>query len=205
MEKIIKETLFSITEEKKEKFALYRELLLEYNEKYNLTTILGEEEMLYKHFLDSGIGAFCFKEGAHVAEIGSGAGFPSIPLKILRDDLSFSLFESVGKKCEFLRVVVEKLQLSNMYIYTMRAEDAARKEEFREKFDVVTARAVARMNTLSEYCLPFVKKGGTFVAYKGGEEEIVEVKKPAKYWAVKLKKSINTSCLTDTEKGRLPS
>ena len=188
MEKIIKETLFSITEEKKEKFALYRELLLEYNEKYNLTTILGEEEMLYKHFLDSGIGAFCFKEGAHVAEIGSGAGFPSIPLKILRDDLSFSLFESVGKKCEFLRVVVEKLQLSNMYIYTMRAEDAARKEEFREKFDVVTARAVARMNTLSEYCLPFVKKGGTFVAYKGGEEEIVEAKKACKILGGEIKK-----------------
>lgn len=174
MEKKIQETWKKITHEKAEKFFVFRQMLLEYNEKYNLTTILGEEEMYYKHFLDSGVGAHLFQKNASVAEIGSGAGFPSIPLKIIRDDLSFVLFESVGKKCEFLRAVVDKLQLSNMHIYNMRAEDAARKEEFREKFDYATARAVARMNTLCEYCLPFVKKGGTFIAYKAGEEEISE-------------------------------
>ncbi|MBQ8427852.1 MAG: 16S rRNA (guanine(527)-N(7))-methyltransferase RsmG [Clostridia bacterium] len=186
MQEKIQNTLSKIKGEKKEKFDLFRNLLIEYNEKYNLTTILGEEEMLYKHFLDSGVGSFLIEENANVAEIGSGAGFPSIPLKILRDDLSFSLFESVGKKCDFLKVVVDKLQLKKMNIYTLRAEDAARREEFREKFDIVTARAVARMNTLSEYCLPFVKKGGAFIAYKGNEEEIDEAKNACKILGGKI-------------------
>ena len=204
----IEKTLSMITEEQKEKFAKYREILLEYNEKYNLTTILEEEEMLYKHFLDSGVGEFLFPKGALVAEIGSGAGFPSIPLKILRDDLKFCLFESVGKKCDFLKAVVDKLCLQNVHIYTMRAEDAARKEEFREKFEVVTARAVARMNTLCEYCMPFVKKGGLFIAYKGGEEEITEAKNAVKVLggAIKtvhkyeLPKGYGERCLAVVEK-----
>ena len=178
----------TISGDQKEKFLLYRQLIVEYNEKYNLTTILDEKEMFYKHFLDSGVGEFAFPYGAKVAEIGSGAGFPSIPLKILRDDLSFTLFESVGKKCEFLRVVVDKLGLKNVNIYTLRAEDGARKEEFREKFDVVTARAVARMNTLCEYCMPFVKKGGKFIAYKGGEEEITEAKNAVKVLGGEIEK-----------------
>jgi 16S rRNA (guanine527-N7)-methyltransferase len=130
-----------------------------------------------------------FKEGARVAEIGSGAGFPSMVLKILRDDLSFDLFESVGKKCEFLRAVVDKLQLKNVHIYNMRAEDAARDKKFREKYDCVTARAVARMNTLCEYCLPFVKVGGEFIAYKSGDTlEIKEAENAYKVLGAKLKK-----------------
>ena len=164
-----------ICQEYKEKFEAYRALILEYNQRYNLTTILEEKDMYYKHFLDSAAGVKFFKKDARVAEIGSGAGFPSIPLKILREDLSFDLFESVGKKCEFLRVIVDKLDLKNMHIYNIRAEDAARDKKFREKYDHATARAVARMNTLSEYCLPFVKVGGSFVAYKSGDiEEIKE-------------------------------
>ena len=177
-----------ITGEKKEIFDAFRALLLEYNEKYNLTTILEERDMLYKHFVDSAVGAPLFKENASVAEIGSGAGFPSIPLKILRPDLSMSLFESVGKKCEFLRVVVDKLGLSNMHIYNMRAEDAAKDVKFREKFDHVTARAVARQNTLTEYCFPFVKVGGEFIAYKSGETaEIYEAKNAYKVLGGELK------------------
>ena len=161
--------------EYKEKFEAYRALILEYNQRYNLTTILEEKDMYYKHFLDSVAGVDFFKKGAKVAEIGSGAGFPSIPLKILRDDLSFDLFESVGKKCEFLQAVVDNLHLSNVHIYNIRAEDAAKDKKFREKYDHATARAVARMNTLSEYCLPFVKVGGSFIAYKSGDvEEIKE-------------------------------
>ena len=163
-----------ITREKWEKFQAFRALLLEYNEKYNLTTILEEKDMLYKHFLDSSLGAWAFKSGAKVAEIGSGAGFPSIPLKILRDDLSFDLFESVGKKCEFLHAVVDNLGLSNMYIYNIRAEEGAKDKKFREKYDHATARAVARMNTLTEYCLPFVKVGGSFIAYKSGDTAEIE-------------------------------
>ena len=153
----------------KEKLEIFREMLLEYNQKYNLTTILEEKDVYFKHFLDSAAGMDLFEKGARVAEIGSGAGFPSMVLKLLRDDLSFDLFESVGKKCEFLRAVVDKFGLKNVNIYNLRAEDAAKDNKFREKYDIVTARAVARMNTLCEYCLPFVKKGGKFVAYKSGD------------------------------------
>ena len=160
--------------EKKEKFEAYRALILEYNQRYNLTTILEEKDMYYKHFLDSAAGADLFKKDGKVAEIGSGAGFPSLVLKILREDLSFDLFESVGKKCEFLQVVVDKLGMKNMYIYNMRAEDAARDKNFRERYDHATARAVARMNTLTEYCLPFVKVGGSFIAYKSGDVTEIE-------------------------------
>lgn len=163
--------------EKKERLEIFRSLLLEYNQRYNLTTILEEKDVYYKHFLDSAAGVDLFAKNAKVAEIGSGAGFPSIVLKILREDLSFDLFESVGKKCEFLKVVVDKLQLYNLRIHNMRAEDAAKDLAFREQFDFVTARAVARMNTLCEYCMPFVKLGGQFIAYKSGDiTEIEEAK-----------------------------
>lgn len=173
---------------KAEKFAYFRELLLEYNEKYNLTTILEEEDMYYKHFLDSVLGERFFTKNASVAEIGSGAGFPSIPLKIIRPDLSFALFESVGKKCEFLSVVVDKLGLQNMNIYNIRAEDAAKDNKHREKYQHTTARAVARMNTLCEYCMPFVKVGGSFIAYKSGDtQEIYEAENAYKVLGGKLK------------------
>ncbi len=160
--------------EYREKFELYRALILEYNQRYNLTTILDEKDMLFKHFLDSVAGAELFKKGGKVAEIGSGAGFPSIPLKIARDDLQFDLFESVGKKCEFLQAVVDKFGFQGVHIYNVRAEDAARDGKFREKYDHATARAVARMNTLSEYCMPFVKVGGSFIAYKSGDVAEIE-------------------------------
>lgn len=164
-----------VFQEKRAIFEEFRKLLLEYNAKYNLTSILNEEEIYYKHFLDSAIGADLFKENASVAEIGSGAGFPSVVLKIIRPDLKLDLFESVGKKCEFLKVVVDNLGLSNVHIYNLRAEDCGRDTNFRERYGHVTARAVARMNTLSEYCMPFVKVGGTFIAYKGGNaDEIAE-------------------------------
>ncbi len=166
-----------ITEKFAEKFDRYREILLFYNKKFNLTSIVGEKEILYKHFLDSVAGEFLFPQNASVAEVGSGAGFPSLPLKIVRGDLTFSLFESTAKKCEFLRVAVRELELEGTEVFCCRAEEAAR-GAFREKFDVCCARAVARMNTLAEYCLPFVKKGGSFIAYKGNaEEEIAEAER----------------------------
>ena len=158
----------------KEKFDAFRALLLEYNARYNLTTILDEKDMFYKHFLDSVVGENLFPKNGKVIEIGSGAGFPSMPLKLIRDDLSFTLVESVGKKCEFLHAVVDKLGLSNVNIYSKRAEDLAKEVMHREKYDIATARAVARMNTLAEYCLPFVKVGGAFVAYKSGDVTEIE-------------------------------
>lgn len=176
-----------VLEEYRETFEKFRKLLLEYNEKYNLTTILEEKDVYYKHFIDSVIGESFFKENAKVAEIGSGAGFPSIPLKIIRPDLQLDLYESVGKKCEFLRAVVDNLGFTNVHIYNSRAEDKAKEQGVREKYDCVTARAVARMNTLSEYCLPFVKVGGTFIAYKSGDTtEIYEAESAYKTLGAKL-------------------
>ncbi len=185
IENIYKEKVLGDGKEKLEEF---RAMLLEYNKKYNLTTILEEKDMYYKHFLDSAAGMELFKKDAFVAEIGSGAGFPSIVLKILREDLKFDLFESVGKKCEFLKAVVDKLHLKNVHIYNIRAEDAARDKKYREKYDIATARAVARMNTLCEYCMPFVKVGGKFVAYKSGDiNEIEEAKNACAILGGKIK------------------
>ena len=187
-EELIKEYAEKIKGEKREMFEAFRALLLEYNEKYNLTTILEEKDMFYKHFLDSVLGEKFFQKNAKVAEIGSGAGFPSIPLKIIRPDLQLDLFESVGKKCEFLRVVVDKLGFSGMNIYNIRAEESAKDKTYRERYQHATARAVARMNTLCEYCMPFVKVGGSFIAYKSGDiTEINEAQSAYKELGGKLK------------------
>lgn len=166
-----KELLERIKGEKAAAFEEFSALLKEYNQKFNLTSILEEREILYKHFLDSAAGESFFPAGARAAEVGSGAGFPSIPLMILRPDLSFCLFESVKKKCDFLSIAVKRLHLS-AEIYPMRAEEAARDARFRETFDVCCARAVAELRTLSEYCLPLVRCGGRFLAYKSRSEEI---------------------------------
>ncbi len=175
--------------EKREQLEKFRSLLLEYNARYNLTAITEEKDVTYKHFLDSAAGVDLFKKGAFVAEIGSGAGFPSMILKILRPDLQFDLFESVGKKCEFLKAAVEGLGLEGVRVFNLRAEDAAKDSRFREKYDYATARAVARMNTLSEYCLPFVKVGGEFIAYKSGDTtELTEAKTAYKALGARLKK-----------------
>lgn len=165
--------------EEKEKFDLFFRLLTEYNRRYNLTAITQEKDVFYKHFLDSAAGEFIFAQGTRAIEIGSGAGFPSLVVKLLRPDISFTLVESVGKKCEFLRVAVERLALSGVTVINARAEDLAKREEYREKFSVACARAVAFLDTLSEYCLPFVKRGGVFLAYKGEAEEETEKAKRA--------------------------
>lgn len=177
-EQKLQEYISLLTGEMKEKYDFFRNLLLEYNKKYNLTAITEEKDVFYKHFLDSVAGESAFPYEKHVVEVGSGAGFPSIPLKLFRDDLQFTLVESIGKKCEFLQVAVDKLGLSGVTVRQMRAEDAGRDPLMREGFDICCARAVARLNTLAEYCLPLVKKGGLWIAYKGkAEEEVTEGKK----------------------------
>lgn len=161
--------------EHQESFELFEKTLFIENEKYNLTSITKKEEVLYKHFLDSVAGESFFPKNANVAEVGSGAGFPSVPLKIIRSDLNFSLFESTKKKCDFLQNTANLLQFHGFDVYNLRAEEAGRSEKFREKFEVCCARAVARLNVLSEYCLPLLKIGGRFLAYKGdAKEEIRE-------------------------------
>lgn len=164
--------------EKKKEFESFKELLLQYNNKFNLTAITDEKDIYIKHFLDCVSGDMFFGKCVSVVEIGSGGGFPSIPLKLIRGDLQFTLVESTGKKCEYLKDVVDKLKLSCVQVINARAEELAKDKKYREKFDVCTARAVARLNTLAEYCLPYVKVGGRFIAYKGNNpEEIEEAKK----------------------------
>ena len=171
---------FLLTEEQLNDFKIFYSLLLEWNEKFNLTSILNEKEVEIKHFYDSLKGFNYFKENAKVVEIGSGGGFPSIPLMILRRDLEFTLIESVNKKCIFLNEVIKKLNL-NAKVLNIRAEEGAKNVNLRENFDHVTARAVARLNTLCEYCIPFIKIGGTFIAYKGSDVlEEVEAKNAVK-------------------------
>lgn len=159
--------------EKDESFSRFEELLLSYNEKFNLTALTDGREIYVKHFLDSLAGEGLIPPNSTVVEIGSGAGFPSLPIRIVREDLSFTLIESTGKKCEFLRTAVRELGLERVEVRNLRAEDGAR-TELREQFDVCIARAVARLNTLLEYCLPYVRVGGAFLAWKGSEEETKE-------------------------------
>lgn len=160
-----------LIEEKREKFKEFKELLLEYNNKFNLTSITEEKEIYYKHFLDSCVGESLIQKGSQIIEIGSGAGFPSIPLKIIREDLFFTLAESTGKKCEFLKLCANKLGMEGIKVVNERAEVLAKDKRQREKYDVVCARAVAPMNTLAEYCMPFIKLKGIFIAYKGNNEK----------------------------------
>lgn len=163
----------------KDKFDAFLGLLREYNARYNLTAITEEKDVLYKHFYDSLAGEAYICENAEVVEVGSGAGFPSIPLKLAREDLKFTLVESTGKKCDFLNVCVRELGLKNVRVFHSRAEDLGKNPAFREKFDVCCARAVASLPTLVEYCLPFVKAGGSFLAYKGEAEEEIRAGKRA--------------------------
>ena len=160
-----------------EKFAAFYAMLTKANAQFNLTRITGEEECRVKHFLDSLAGMNYFPQDADCCEVGSGAGFPSVPLLIARGDLAFTLIESSQKKCRFLETVIKELGL-RASVVCARAEEAA-KGPLRERFDVCCARAVARLNTLAEYCLPFVKKGGAFIAYKGNAAEEMEEAKGA--------------------------
>ena len=175
-----------LLESNREKFDAFKEILLEYNEKCNLTSICAEEDVWIKHFYDSIAPEKLFPLNASVAEIGSGGGFPSVPLMIVRKDLRFTLIESTGKKCTFLRQAVDKLSLNCGNVLNIRAEDGARDIKLREKFDVAAARAVARLNTLAEYCMPFVKVGGLFIAYKSENEDFSEAENAIKVLGGKI-------------------
>ncbi len=175
MNKVFEKQGIILSEEKERKFEKFCSLLKEYNEKFNLTSIKEDDEIYEKHFSDSLKGEEFFFKNANVIEIGSGGGFPSVPLKIAREDLSFTLLEATEKKCGYLKTVGKALSFDNFTVICGRAEELGKDSSYREKFDMVTARAVARLNVLCEYCLPFIKTGGSFVAYKGdAEEEINE-------------------------------
>ena len=150
------------------KFSEYANLLVEWNKKINLTAITDPENIAIKHFLDS-ISVFevlKVPKRARVIDVGSGAGFPGVPMKIVRQDIKITLLDSLNKRLLFLDELLYSLNLNGTIIHS-RAEELSRKPEHREKYDVAISRAVASLNVLSEYCMPFVKVGGVFVAMKG--------------------------------------
>ncbi len=173
MFEIINENLVKLSQKQQEKLQIFKEELIKYNKNVNLTSITEDVDFEIKHLFDSLKGEKYFKNRAKCIEIGSGGGFPSIPLMIFREDLEFTLIESVNKKCVFLKEIIKKLNL-NAKVINVRCEELSKNSNFRESFDVVTARAVAKLNTLSEYCIPFLKIGGKFIAYKGELDELNE-------------------------------
>lgn len=179
-----------ITGEMLEKFQIYTDFMLEYNEKVNLTAITELEDIIVKHFLDSLmlLDTIEVKEGATLVDIGTGAGFPGVPLKIVRPDLRITLLDSVNKRLEFLRRLSEKLDLDFKIVHA-RAEQAAAESPFRDGYDIAVSRAVTVMPALAEYCLPFVSEGGYFVAYKGPdwEDEYETAKRAVKLLGCKMK------------------
>ena len=178
-----------LTNKQIEDFEEFKNLLIFYNQKFNITAITDKKEVYVKHFIDSILVVDKFITDCHLSmiDVGSGGGFPAIPVKIMSDNLSLTLLEATGKKCEFLKTVVKELGLTNVTVINDRAETLAKDDSYREKFDICSARAVARLNTLCEYCMPFVKVDGNFVAYKGdAEEEITEAQNAIKVLGGKL-------------------
>ncbi|MGC5326498.1 16S rRNA (guanine(527)-N(7))-methyltransferase RsmG [Brevibacillus sp. SYSU BS000544] len=175
-----------------EQFDMYYRLLVEWNEKINLTAITEENEVYTKHFYDSISASFYYpmKDVKTVADIGGGAGFPSVPLKICFPHLQMTIIDSLQKRITFLGLVAKELGFTGLTPVHSRAEDAGQNPKYRESFDVVTARAVARLNVLSEFCMPLVKVGGNFVVMKGSDVslELNEAKKAIKTLGGKTKK-----------------
>ena len=163
----LKEFNIEINEEQIKSFEKYMNLLLEWNEKINLTAITQPDEVKLKHFVDSLTVLKYINDDDKVIDIGTGAGFPGIPLKIMNKNTKITLLDSLNKRINFLNIVIEKLDLSNIQAIHGRAEEIARNKLYREKYDVAVSRAVANLSTLTEYMLPFVKIGGKCICMKG--------------------------------------
>ena len=163
-------------EEKLNQLEIFYQMVIEKNQVMNLTNITDEKDFAIKNILDSVLPINTIKENLTLVDVGAGAGFPSIPLKILRPDIKIKMIDSLNKRVEFLKSVIQKLNLKNIEVIHTRAEDYAKLK--REHFDVCVARAVAKLNTLLEYCLPLVKVNGIMIAYKSlkAEEELEEAK-----------------------------
>ena len=163
----------TLSEKRLEQFSTYYKMLVEKNKVMNLTAITQWEEVLEKHFLDSVslIRAKDLSQSITVLDLGTGAGFPGIPLKIVFPNLKITLADSLNKRVSFLNEVIDALKLEDIQAVHGRAEELARDMKYREKYDLCVSRAVANLSTLSEYCLPFVALGGEFISYKSGEVE----------------------------------
>ena len=170
----------SLSDKQIEQFLNYYELLVEWNSFMNLTAITDFDEVILKHFVDSI--SLCkyisFQHGDTLIDIGTGAGFPGIPIKIICPDCKITLLDSLNKRINFLNTVIEQLHLTDIITIHGRAEDIAKKKEHRESYNYAISRAVANLSTLSELCIPFVKQNGYFISYKSekGNEELLEAK-----------------------------
>lgn len=159
----------TLTEEQIEKFYNYMNLLIEWNKKINLTAIVEPKDIILKHFIDSLTIEKYIKKGENIIDVGTGAGFPGIPLKIAREDLKITLADTLNKRINFLNEVINKLDLKNIETIHTRAEELGKNKKYREKFDIATSRAVANMSTLSEYLIPFIKVKGRCICMKSSD------------------------------------
>ncbi|MBC8016355.1 MAG: 16S rRNA (guanine(527)-N(7))-methyltransferase RsmG [Sporomusaceae bacterium] len=169
-----------LTEKQVEDFTSYFETLVEWNEKVNLTAITAPQDVAIKHMIDS-LSCYdeeIFKTGATIIDVGTGAGFPGLPLKIFRPDIKLTLFDSLNKRILFLQAVAEQLGMNDINFVHSRAEDGGKNKQLREQYDIAVSRAVARLTVLCEWCLPFVAVGGFFIALKGSKysQELDEAK-----------------------------
>ncbi|GAE34415.1 16S rRNA (guanine(527)-N(7))-methyltransferase RsmG [Halalkalibacter akibai] len=178
---LLHERGITLSAKQEEQFQLYFKLLVEWNEKMNLTAITEEDDVYLKHFYDSITASFYypFKAGQRLLDVGAGAGFPSIPLKIIHPELHVSIVDSLNKRIGFLTHLANELKLDGVAFYHDRAETFGQNKDHREQYDIVTARAVARLSVLSELCLPLVKIKGDFIAMKaaGTADEVVDANK----------------------------
>ncbi len=174
MRNILSDWNLELTAEKEQQFLTFYEMLVEKNKVMNLTAITEFEDVVEKHFLDSI--SLCqvmdLKKSLTLLDLGTGAGFPGIPLKIMFPELKITLADSLNKRLLFLNEVMEALNLKNIETVHGRAEELSKRKDYRESFDLCVSRAVANLSTLSEYCLPFIHTSGKFISYKSGEVEV---------------------------------